>query len=146
MWRSCHKEYNVKHEQWQSYNQKKSVTDVRKLRLTDGRAGGQKDKLQTQWSLGGVLLRCRHKNWWTFLVNKVMIFRIRVQNHQKKRALLLYLQDGKKYGRLFIKMINYFSVKIWIFEISKITFIKIFSLQIVNLTIRYHLLKFLYIR
>ena len=71
-----------------------------------------------------------------------MIFRIRVQNHQKN-ALLLYLQDGKIYGRLFINMINYLSVKIWIFEISKITFIKIFSLQIVNLTIRYHLLKFL---
>ena len=88
MWRSCHKGYSVKHEQWQSYNQKKSVTDVRKLRLTDGRAGGQKDKLQTQWSLGGVLLRCRHKNWRTFLVNKVMIFRIRVQNHQKMHIAL----------------------------------------------------------
>ena len=42
--RSCHKEYNVKHEQWQSYNQKKSVKDGRKLTLTDGRAGGRTDR------------------------------------------------------------------------------------------------------
>ena len=112
---------------------------------TDGRMGGRTERQVTDTVIpSGVLLRCRHKNWWTFLVNKVMIFRIRVQNHQKN-AWLLYFQDGKIYGRLFIKMINYFSVKIWIFEISKITFIKIFSLQIVNLTIRYHLLKFLYI-
>ena len=137
MWRSCHKEYNVKHEQWQSYNQKKSVTDVRKLRQTDGRAGGQIDRLQTQWKGRGNPIRvsmiCNprrglpsrgwwrtaslppHKNWWSFLVNKVMIFRIRVFKITKINALLLYFQrrfSCTKHSAmaLFIKMINVFFV------------------------------------